>query len=194
MNANRFDIPCGVPNLLASSSWEDEFAISRTLVLDDTIASYTVNIFTGGSAYSEDVTFNIDHSCADNHTRIKFLNRLGAFEYFTFKGYKDRSIGIRKNYYQQVLSDGFSVNEGGDRVLDIDSRSGFTVYSQMLKQSDRVWLEEMLEGFEAFVEEDGVYIPIKVRGGSTKIIDEGNDLMSIKMTYEYANPNARQNG
>ena len=59
---------------------------------------------------------------------------------------------------------------------------------------DRVWLEEMLEGFEAFVEEDGVYIPIKVRGGSTKIIDEGNDLMSIKMTYEYANPNARQNG
>jgi hypothetical protein len=148
----------------------------------------------GGNQISESVVFNVDHSCSDNHTRIKFLNRLGAFEYFTFKGYRNRSINVRKNYYQSVLDDGYSIGSGGDRALSIDSRSQFEVYSQPLKEADRIWLEEMLEGMECFVEEGSNYIPIKVRAGGTKIIDEGNDLFTFKMTYEYANPNRRQNG
>lgn len=194
INANRFDIPCGVPNLLASSSWEDQFSISRTLTIDSTINSYDISLTYFGTSYSEFVKFSVDHSCSTNHTRIKFLNRLGAFEYFTFKGYKDRSITIRKNYYQQNLDDGYSIGSGGDRVLDIDSRTKFEVYSQPMKQADRIWLEELLEGYECFVEEGSNYIPIKVRAGETKIIDEGADLMTIKLVYEYANPNRRQNG
>ena len=52
----------------------------------------------------------------------------------------------------------------------------------------------MLEGFECFVEEGTNYIPIKVRGGKTAIINEGGGLFTIKMTYQYANENRRQNG
>jgi hypothetical protein len=194
INANRFDIPCGVANLLAFSSWVNDFTIGETLIIDSTINSYKIDLIHLGTLYSETVTFSIDHSCSDNYTRIKFLNRLGAFEYFTFKGYRNRSINVRKNYYQSILDDGYSIGSGGDRALNIDSRSQFEVYSQPLKEADRIWLEEMLEGMECFVEEGSNYIPIKVRAGGTKIIDEGNDLFTFKMTYEYANPNRRQNG
>jgi len=198
-NANRFDLPVGVTNINATTgSWVDIFGgASSDPTIDSSVGSYKVYLLDGnpgGNIISEQVVYNVDHSCSDNYTRIKFLNRLGAFEYFTFKGYRDRSVGIRKQYYQSILDDGYSIGSGGDRVLNIDSRDKFTVYSQPLKEADRIWLIEMLEGVECFVEEGSNYIPIKVRAGETKIIDEGNDLMTIKMTYEYANPNRRQNG
>jgi hypothetical protein len=198
-NANRFDIPVGCANINATSgSWLDIFGSPTSdPTIDSSVGSYKVYLvdnIVGANVVSEVVTYNVDHSCSDNYTRIKFLNRLGAFEYFTFKGYRNRSINVRKNYYQSVLDDGYSIGSGGDRALSIDSRSQFEVYSQPLKEADRIWLEEMLEGMECFVEEGSNYIPIKVRAGGTKIIDEGNDLFTFKMTYEYANPNRRQNG
>ena len=198
-NANRFDIPVGSANINATSgSWLDALASPTTdPVINSSVGSYQVYLTDSlpiANIISETVTYNVDTSCDDNHTRIKFLNRLGAFEYFTFKGYRNRSINVRKNYYQSVLDDGYSIGSGGDRALSIDSRSQFEVYSQPLKEADRIWLEEMLEGMECFVEEGSNYIPIKVRAGGTKIIDEGNDLFTFKMTYEYANPNRRQNG
>jgi hypothetical protein len=198
-NANRFDIPVGAANINATTgSWLNGLGAPRTdPTIDSTVGSYTIKLIDDIIAptdISEQVLYNVDNSCSTNHTRIKFLNRLGAFEYFTFKGYKDRSITIRKNYYQQNLDDGYSIGSGGDRVLDIDSRTKFEVYSQPMKQADRIWLEELLEGYECFVEEGSNYIPIKVRAGETKIIDEGADLMTIKLVYEYANPNRRQNG
>jgi len=198
-NANRFDIPVGAANINATTgSWLNGLGAPRTdPTIDSTVGSYTIKLIDDIIAptdISEQVLYNVDNSCSTNHTRIKFLNRLGAFEYFTFKGYKDRSISIRKNYYQQNLDDGYSIGSGGDRVLDIDSRTKFEVYSQPMKQADRIWLEELLEGYECFVEEGSNYIPIKVRAGETKIIDEGADLMTIKLVYEYANPNRRQNG
>ena len=198
-NANRFDIPVGCANINATSGgWLDIFGSPTSdPTIDSSVGSYKVYLvdnIVGATVVSEVVTYNVDHSCSDNHTRIKFLNRLGAFEYFTFKGYRNRSINVRKNYYQSILDDGYSIGSGGDRALNIDSRSQFEVYSQPLKEADRIWLEEMLEGMECFVEEGSNYIPIKVRAGGTKIIDEGNDLFTFKMTYEYANPNRRQNG
>jgi len=198
-DANRFDIPTGSANINATTGgWKDVFNVATTdPTIDSSVGSYKITLYDaafGGNQISESVVFNVDHSCSDNHTRIKFLNRLGAFEYFTFKGYRNRSINVRKNYYQSVLDDGYSIGSGGDRALSIDSRSQFEVYSQPLKEADRIWLEEMLEGMECFVEEGSNYIPIKVRAGGTKIIDEGNDLFTFKMTYEYANPNRRQNG
>ena len=198
-DANRFDIPTGSANINATTGgWKDVFNVATTdPTIDSSVGSYKITLYDaafGGNQISESVVFNVDHSCSDNYTRIKFLNRLGAFEYFTFKGYRNRSINVRKNYYQSVLDDGYSIGSGGDRALSIDSRSQFEVYSQPLKEADRIWLEEMLEGMECFVEEGNNYIPIKVRAGGTKIIDEGNDLFTFKMTYEYANPNRRQNG
>jgi hypothetical protein len=164
--------------------------------LNDTYGSYEIQLFNNTSgAISEAVLFNLDHSgCEDNWTRIKFLNRLGAFEYFTFKGYKDRSLSIRRNYYQNVLGESYTVDQGGDRTLYIDSRDEFTVHSQPLKESDRIWLIEMLEGMECYVEEGSNYIPIKVRAGNTNIIDEEAGLFNISMTYQYANPTRRQHG
>jgi len=196
----RFDLPCGSSNINASGgTWYDEFGSSTTApTIDSSIGSYTVRIDDGkveatNSTRSEVVRYNVSSVCGDS-TRIKFLNRLGAFEYFTFKGYRDKSVSIRKNYYNRPLSGSYSIGEGGDRVLSTDSRTGFVVYSQQLLQADREWLIEMLEGHEAFVEENGNSIPIKIRAGGTEIIKESDGLMTIKMTYEYANPNRRQHG
>lgn len=196
----RFDLPSGATNINASGgTWYDEFGVSTTApTIDSSIGSYTIRITDGkvestNTNLSEAIRYNVNSACGDT-TRIKFLNRLGAFEYFTFKGYRDKSVNIRKNYYNRVLSESYSIGEGGDRTMYTDSRTQFVVYSQQLKQADREWLIEMLEGNECFVEEGSNYIPIKVRAGGTQLINEGDGLMTIKMTYEYANPNRRQHG
>ena len=194
-----YDIPCGPANINATTgSWYSDLGVTPTSdpTIDGTIGSYQVTWLDGGSSLiSETVTFNLDHNpCTNEWTRIKFLNRLGAFEYFTFKGYRNKSINIRKNYYQRPLAASYTVDQGGDRTMYTDSRTQFVVYSQQLKQADREWLIEMLEGNECFVEEGSNYIPIKVRAGGTQLINEGDGLMTIKMTYEYANPNRRQHG
>ena len=198
-STKRFDLPVGVANIHATTGgWLNVSGVSVSdPVIDSSVGSYSVAFTTGtnSSKTSEVVHFNVDHqACTHEHTRIKFMNRLGAFEYFTFKGYRDRSIEVRKQFYKSPLSSSYTVDQGGDRVLNIDSREEFVVYSQPLNESYRIWLEEMLEGFECFVEEGTNYIPIKVRGGKTAIINEGGGLFTIKMTYQYANENRRQNG
>ena len=212
LSAGYLNFPSGVANLNATTSgWvldgggatvSGDVIISNTVNDPDlgaTVGSYTYSICDTNSdstrtGFSEILRYNVDYSCSDEHTRIKFMNRLGAFEYFTFKGYRDRSIEVRKQFYKSPLSSSYTVDQGGDRVLNIDSREEFVVYSQPLNESHRIWLEEMLEGFECFVEEGTNYIPIKVRGGKTAIINEGGGLFTIKMTYQYANENRRQNG
>lgn len=194
----RPDMACGARNINASSGWVDGTGASASVpVIDTTVGSYTVQLLGNGyaaSPTSEEIVFNLDHDTCDEHTRIKFLNRLGAFEYFTFKGYRERSTSVRNQYYKRALDAAYSVDEGGDRVMYSDVRTEFTVHSQPLKEADRIWLEEMLDGHECFVEEGNNYIPIKVRAGKTMIIDEDAELSVIKMTYQYANEVRRQHG
>ena len=212
LSAGYLNFPSGVANLNATTSgWVLDgggATVSGDVIISDTVndpdlgatvGSYTYLICDTNSdstrtGFSEALRYNVDYSCSDEYTRIKFMNRLGAFEYFTFKGHRDRSIEVRKQFYKSPLSSSYAVHQGGDRVLNIDSREEFVVYSQPLNESYRIWLEEMLEGFECFVEEGTNYIPIKVRGGKTAIINEGGGLFTIKMTYQYANENRRQNG
>jgi len=198
LNGKRPDLAIGARNINASSGWVDGTGTSASVpVIDDTVGSYSVQLLGNGwlaSATSEKLTFNLDHDTCGDHTRIKFLNRLGAFEYFTFKGYRDRSTIVRNQYYNRALDASYSVHEGGDRVLASDVRTEFTVYSQALTEAQRIWLEEMLDGHECFVEEGNNYIPIKIRAGKTQIIQEASELFTIKMTYQYANPIRRQHG
>ena len=200
LNGKRPDLAIGARNINASSGWVLSDGSSASVpVIDDTVGSYSVQLYGNGyppstPSISEKLTFNVDHDTCEDHTRIKFLNRLGAFEYFTFKGYRDRATIVRNQYYSRALDASYSVHEGGDRVLASDIRTEFVVYSQVLNEAQRIWLEELLDGHECFVEEVNNYIPIKVRGGKTAIIDEGSGLFTIKMTYQYANENRRQNG
>lgn len=200
LNGKRPDLAIGARNINASSGWVDATGNSASVpVINDTVGSYSVQLYGNGyppstPSISEKLTFNLDHDTCEDHTRIKFLNRLGAFEYFTFKGHRDRATIVRNQYYSRALDASYSVHEGGDRVLASDIRTEFVVYSQVLNEAQRIWLEEMLDGHECFVEEGNNYIPIKVRGGKTAIIDEGSGLFTMKMTYQYANENRRQNG
>ena len=199
--AGRKDIPVGTANISSTSGWVDNFGNpAPSPSFTGSVKSYSVRMCsitlfpTVTNILSETIVYNVDYSCDNEHTRFAFLNRLGAFEYFTFRGYRNRSISIRKQYYKDVLTSGYSIGDGGDRALNIDSRNEFVVFSQPLKDADRIWLEELLEGLEVFVIEGNNYIPVKVRAGGTNIVDEQNNLMEFKMTYQYSNPNWRQNG
>lgn len=198
---DRFDIPVGSRNINdTNGGWTNSAGTPVSDPdIDSSVGSYTVQVVDSISPsaikLSERLTYNLDHTiCEDESTRIKFLNRLGAFEYFTFKGYRDRSTIVRNQYYNRALDASYSIHEGGDRVLASDVRTEFTVYSQAITEAQRIWLEEMLDGHECFVLEDGNYIPIKIRAGKTQIIQEASDLFTIKMTYQYANPIRRQHG
>lgn len=190
----RFDVGVGAANLNATTS-ANWVSLNKVSITSGT-AYYTVRLYdlTGVTPYSEEITYNVDVSNDEKYTRIKFLNKLGAYEYFTFKGNRDRSIETRKNYYGQPLNSGYSIGDGGDRVLDVDSRTEFTVFSQGITESDRIWLEEMFQSIDAYVEEGSNYIPIKIRAGKTRIIREGAGLFTIQLTYQYANKNRTQNG
>jgi hypothetical protein len=198
LNGKRPDMSIGARNINASSGWLDTGGSpASTPVIDDTVGSYSVQLYGNGvlsTPTSEKITFNLDHDTCEDHTRIKFLNRLGAFEYFTFKGNRDRSTSVKNIFYNRALDTSYSVNEGGDRVLYSDVRTEFTIYSQSLKEAERIWLEELLDGHECYVEEGNNYIPIKIRAGKTVIIDEEAELSTMKITYQYANPTRRQNG
>ena len=190
----RFDVGVGAANLNATTS-ANWVSLNKVSITSGT-AYYTVRLYdlTGVTPYSEEITYNVDVSNDEKYTRIKFLNKLGAYEYFTFKGNRDRSIEIKKNYYGQSLNSGYSIGDGGDRVLNVDSRTEFTVFSQGITESDRIWLEDMFQSIDAYVEEGSKYIPIKIRAGKTRIIREGAGLFTIQLTYQYANKNRTQNG
>ena len=93
-------VPCGPANLgtLTYLSGPD-----ASLIPNDTITSYTIQIFTGSPAVAASAiyTINLDYRKQIDEHQIMFVDRLGSISSFAFQLRSYTKVGIKRETYNQ---------------------------------------------------------------------------------------------
>ena len=153
-------------------------AVVSTLVEIDDVSIKAVN------PISEEITFKIDNTCNNKEVRFYWENRFGGLDSYTFKN-KTRGISVDKKTYVKPLTKNFTNESRGSTTLGGESTGVFSVFTPPLKDNKLIWLEEIFEDRATYIEENGLFIPVKVTRNSATTVEEGKTKLQID--YVYAN-------
>ena len=112
-----------------------------------------------GITVSQTYTFNvISDDCKGFETiRLTWLNRLGAWDYYTFTKKNIRSIQTNRTSYQQIS--GFYNEEkfilhgyhGGKKTFNTNSIEKLTLNTDFVNEEEATWLEELFTSPEVYI-------------------------------------------
>lgn len=112
---------------------------------------------------SEIITVTIDRECSryDNYT-LKFKNRLGGWDYFNFKGRKDKKVNIERSSFRKKLnrwnsttSDwGYYVGDRGLNTFNVKATDQYVVNTGFLNTYEAEWLEELFTSPDVYWVDD----------------------------------------
>lgn len=177
------DIPIGVNNLNAYT-----LVSGSQPVIDSTIVSYVINILGDGSPISESRTFKIDRKCTDNDVRFVWEGRKGL-EYYTFKGEFERRIQVEKETYTRQLSSDFSIDERGITTIGTKSVEVFRVFSGIINDATRIFLETLYEDSLTWIISGTDYVPVNIITTEVTTVNEEKALFQVEIEYSYSNQN-----
>ena len=135
---------------------------------------------------SEKRTFVMDSKCYPKSIRVLFENTLGGFDAYTFTGAYKEITSNKKTNFKKDLGITFAISDRGDTTLGIDADSIFEIYSDLLTNETGVWLSELLNSPNVFIQSGADYIPIIILNTSETIYDITIPIQ-IKLQYKYAN-------
>lgn len=122
----------------------------------------------------------------DCSTRIEFVNRLGAFDYYTFKGFSDSSDTAERIQYVNDKGIGFAVSDRGRTNLQVIAGREFTCHSEFLSDSEALWLGELLTTQAAWVVNSSQQsLPIDILHTSQFV--QNSEGIQLQIKYRYSN-------
>jgi len=146
-------------------------------------------------AVSETLTYTIDDSCYRySQKRLKWKNRLGGWDYFTFNLRSDKTLSIERSNFnkftKRVNSSNnytYSVGDRGRTTYNVKAIESETLQSNWLTQGELTWLEEAFTSPDVYIM-DGVYeIPVLITNEEFKVGEKENrGLMAYTINIEYA--------
>lgn len=130
-------------------------------IINDNVTEYTVflskNNLLSVSAVSE--TLRFVRKCSDYQTvQVIFLNRWGAYDYFTVEGRINKTRNYERNTYEQKPEKYYSDTDYGVRnsnkgfgVLNNFEITNYTLFTQWLNQADADWLEDLYSSVDVYL-------------------------------------------
>lgn len=165
----------------------------------DTDYAYDITLFNGGPAIdvqiSETRRFEFEQCSRYDRVRLKFLNRLGQFDYFSFDLVSRDTITSEKTTFKKNLPISYYLgNTSGNRektVLNSTNQKTKKVTSNWVTDDVSTWLEELWTSPEVYeIVNPGSsesYIPIIIKTTSQEIKKRINDqIYNYEMEYEYS--------
>jgi len=131
------------------------------------------------SRQSEYMYFDIVTKC--NGTRVHFLNRWGGFDSFTLNE-KVRTASTSSTVYEKYLQDGYSPRDRGRQNQRREASINYTASTNLLSDESSLWLEELATSPAAYIEENGVLIPVTINDGTTVITSLGVAEFTLSFT------------
>tara|TARA_Y100001937_G_scaffold105657_1_gene146704 strand:+ start:101 stop:1528 length:1428 start_codon:yes stop_codon:yes gene_type:complete len=141
-------IGCGVANIKAHSSFNAN------------TKSYTIKTRNSLSqTISQEYTFNIiDDDCKGfEKIRLTWLNRLGAWDYYSFTKRNVRTVETQRTSYKQIsglynesvfMTHGY---KGGQKTFNTNAKERLTLNTDFVTESTATWLEELFTSPEVYI-------------------------------------------
>jgi hypothetical protein len=202
--AARFiNIPAGPSNLnqILNANLESITQNQGNIIPSNT-AYYIIKTFGTGSAESIPVRFNIDPSCSKYEpVRIYFLNKLGAYDAFTFDLVSRENNTIERKKYRRNLG-GFSGTsfvytdfQRANIIYDTQINETLTINSNWITDAEAIWLEELLTSPITYMETASGIEVVNVINSDYEVKKTVNDkLFNLQITLEKSYIKTRQRG
>lgn len=162
-----------------------------------------------GSIVSETLTFINDCNNNQKYYQIIFLNKFGAYDYYSVTGNYLNSLNISRDLFQkkreQVLSNtnyGIKIENRGNTVYNVDSSKKIKLYSGWLSLKEHEWLQQIYESPEVYlyIPTEGnsstidltSFYPINILDTEVNFPNERSSMKRIEWTAEYSNKRINQ--
>ena len=122
------------------------------------VSYYTIQAFNETpAAISKLYTVNIITDCMFEGIRLTWLNKYGAWDYYTFNKKSVRSINAKRTTYTQI--DGswndsiFRLHgyQGGKKNFRVNSKEKIRVNTDFVTEADAIWFEELIASPEVYI-------------------------------------------
>jgi len=114
--------------------------------------NYSVTLYFGSTTYSESKFYKIDTNCSlYTNVRVMFMNRYGAFDYFNFRANSSSAYNISRQEFRQELDFNYNIGDRGRTIMSQRVDQTFTLYSDLLSQSEWDWLSELATSPEVYI-------------------------------------------
>lgn len=139
-----------------------------------------------GNVISETVTYIVERNCNINARRVKFENYLGGFDSFIFTDGLSQLNNSKRNTFQKDLGLSFSLQDRGYSSLAVKADTDYVVKSRILTTDEGIWLQELLNSPNVYVETEAGFLPIIILNSSDTVYDSGIPVQ-IVLKYRLAN-------
>jgi hypothetical protein len=169
--------------------------------LPSTIAYYTFELQDNSSVrVSEIFRYNIDTTCYRyTQKRLKWKNRLGGWDYFTFNLRSDKTVEIERNNFNKFRNTlqtgnkyGYSIGDRGQTTYNVKAFDKEVLQSNWLTNDEASWLEELFTSPEVYLI-DGTFnslsadLPVTVTNDNFVVGEKENrGLIAYTINIEYA--------
>jgi hypothetical protein len=187
-----------IPNTYArvdvsTGPYQLEPVASFTLVGASYYETYLVDI--SNNRVSEKIIYEIDDSCYRyTQKRLKWKNRLGGWDFFTFNLRSDKETSItRQNFgkFRNSLNSSnkytYSLGNRGLTTFNVKAFDKETLRTNWLSDAEASWLEELFTSPEVYIMDGVNELPIVVADETFVLGEKENvGLISYTINIEYA--------
>lgn len=177
----RLEIGTGTRNLLGNLSFAG-------------VDYYTVELQnTASNLVSEVFKYKINTKCYSyTQNRLKFKNKLGGWDYFTFSLRSDKKVTIDRNNYNKNLKTlnssnfyGYTLGERGNTTYSTTAIGEQILTSDWLNNAEASWLEELFTSPDVYLLNETNELPIIVTNTDFTIgKKENKGLISYKINIQ----------
>lgn len=196
-------IPSGPANLnLVLNANLNVISQNQGNIIPSTTAYYIIKTFGTGSAESIPVRFNIDTSCSKYESkRIYFLNKLGAYDAFTFDLLSRENNSIERKKYRRNVG-GFSGSsyvytdfQRANIIYDTQVSETMILNSNWITEAESAWLEELISSPITYMETASGIEVVNIVDTAYEVKKTVNDkLFNLQITIEKSYIKTRQRG
>ena len=154
---------------------------------------FTIQLADSGlTNIKEVIRYNIDTQCYDNDVRLVWLNPLGGIDHYTFSAKKTEESRFRSGKFEKFIGDGFSVEDRGETVLNIQAWDHIEVFSRAESRATLSWLQEIGFSSQIWVDDGTNFVPYVLTSRKAKVLDTESELMTIGFKLKKANSRVTQ--
>jgi len=168
-------------NLTAAGTAKVTFPVNSNLYASDTVTMTLVAKDQDDDPISETRTVYIDN-LTDNGTVIWWLNPLGGYDSYRFRGEADKYIDADRKTYRTYDS---TKKNHVDKVLSVESSERYELMSDWLRPNEGEWLAQILRSTDVRMQESGGTLRRVIVDNDSEMVD-GVDMVKLNLRYTIA--------
>jgi len=124
---------------------------------------YTFKAVSSSNTKSKTYRVNIIEDCKYENIRLTWLNKYGAWDYYSFNAKSVKTTTSSKKTFNQTVGSyqgtGFSytTGNGGSKVYDVQSKESYVLNTDYVNEETGRWLESIINSTEVYIIKDSTW-------------------------------------